>query len=233
MADAEGPGHDDRSGRIGKNVAKDDAPRAGPQRARRSDEFPLAQAEHFRPHQPARPEPPGQPNQQHQYPQRDVLPQRHGPDAQRDAGPVHEPAPHLPAERVGAKQELRGRRPVGLADIDLVVGWIRRHDGRRERDGDEEREHEQSGRGRRVPEKPPPRGGRPHASSQRRDDDERQDRGPAQSEPVPDVQAPPPPPSPPTPTRIPGAATPYNASAIRLPKTTIVLVTRAAPVTTG
>src|SRR2546427_13094223 len=125
------------------------------------------------------------------------------------------------------RSELRGRRPVGVRDIDLVVWRVRRHDGCGNGDGHEEREHEQPGRRRRVPENPPPRRGRPHASSQRRDDGERQERGPAHREPVPDVQAPSPR------TRMRGSATAYNASAIRLPRTTIALVSSAAPVTTG
>ena len=68
---------------------------------------------------------------------------------------------------------------VGVFDIDLVVRCVRRHDGCGDRDGYEEREHEQPELGRRVPEKPPPRGGRPHPSSELCDDDQRQDRRPA------------------------------------------------------
>src|SRR6185437_11505476 len=101
--------------------------------------------------------------------------------------------------------------------------------------GDEEREQQQPGRRRRVPEEPPARRRLPHASSQRCNQRDGQDYGPAQREPVPEVQAPPPPPPPPVSprTRIRGSATAYNASAIRLPRTTIVLVSSAAPVTTG
>src|SRR5437016_14639441 len=78
VADAESPGDDDRSRRVGKDVTKDNAPGTRAQRPRRGHELTLAQTEHFRAHQPAGPEPTGESDQEHQDPECDVLPQRHG-----------------------------------------------------------------------------------------------------------------------------------------------------------
>src|SRR5947208_1043118 len=57
IADAEGRGHDDRTGRVGQHVAKDHAARPRARRPRRDDEVALAQAQYFRSHQAAGAEP--------------------------------------------------------------------------------------------------------------------------------------------------------------------------------
>src|SRR5205823_10483250 len=147
-------------------------------------------------------------------------------DAERNARPIDEPAPHVPPERVGAERVLLRWRVVGEpGDVDLEVRPVGCDERRGERHGHEEGEHEQRRGGGRVSEEAPTRGTSRRSTPDLGDQDQGQYGCAADREPVPDGHD--------ARTRMRGSATPYSASARRLPSTTITLATSAAAVTMG
>src|SRR5207249_3205065 len=155
-------------------------------------------------------------------------------DPQRDARPIHDPAPHVAAEDIRPENERPGGRQILEVDGVRLHDRIERSDQRRgDGDGDQEYQDDEPPRRRAVAEKAPPPLVLQPALAQRprgfrgRDERDEQCEPAAERHAVTFSSSPPPPPR----TRRRGSAIPSRMSASRFPATTTTLAMSAVAVT--